>query len=235
GSADEFLSQVTTLDAIAGHTTDVLAQVNAAAQAAEQARAAAEVAAGEAAAGLADVTARQADLQGRITEYRAQYESLSEVQQQAVVEEHAGPTLAPPAADEVVASSDGVQAAVDTALAQIGDPYVWGAGGPSAFDCSGLTQYAYAAAGIRLPHSSRVQATMGTAVSRAELQPGDLVFFYTPVSHVGMYIGNGKMVHAPTFGSPVVVTGGRHGRVRGGAPARGLSRSGVGGAHRTPS
>jgi cell wall-associated NlpC family hydrolase len=95
---------------------------------------------------------------------------------------------------------------VDTALAQLGAPDVWGAGGPDAFDCSGLTQYAYAAAGVTLPHSSRGQSTMGTAVSRADLQPGDLVFFYSPVSHVGMYIGNGKMVHASTFGVPVIVS-----------------------------
>jgi cell wall-associated NlpC family hydrolase len=67
-------------------------------------------------------------------------------------------------------------------------------------------QYAYAAAGVQLPHSSRVQSTMGTPVSRSELQPGDLVFFYSPVSHVGMYVGNGKMVHAATFGVPVQVT-----------------------------
>ena len=95
--------------------------------------------------------------------------------------------------------------AVDTALAQVGDPYVWGAGGPDAFDCSGLTQYAYSAAGVSLPHSSSSQSRMGMAVSRGELQPGDLVFFYSPVSHVGMYIGNGQMVHASTSGQPVKV------------------------------
>ncbi len=67
----------------------------------------------------------------------------------------------------------------------------------------GLTQYAFAAAGISLPHSSRMQATMGQAVSRAELQPGDLVYFYSPVSHIGIYIGGGQMVHASTFGEPV--------------------------------
>jgi cell wall-associated NlpC family hydrolase len=88
-------------------------------------------------------------------------------------------------------------------MAQIGDPYVWAAAGPNAFDCSGLVQYAYAAAGIQLPHSSRMQSTMGTPVSRSALQPGDLVFFYSPVSHVGIYIGNGQMVHASTFGTPV--------------------------------
>jgi cell wall-associated NlpC family hydrolase len=95
------------------------------------------------------------------------------------------------------------QAAVSTAMAQIGDPYVWGAAGPDSFDCSGLTQYAYAAAGISLPHSSSMQSTMGVPVSRAELQPGDLIFFYSPVSHVGMYIGDGQMVHASTSGVPV--------------------------------
>ncbi|PWW24753.1 NlpC/P60 family protein [Geodermatophilus normandii] len=94
---------------------------------------------------------------------------------------------------------------MQTALAQVGDPYVWGAGGPNSFDCSGLTQYAYAAAGISLPHSSSMQSRMGTAVSRADLQPGDLIFYYSPVSHVSMYVGNGQMVHASTSGQPVKV------------------------------
>jgi cell wall-associated NlpC family hydrolase len=103
----------------------------------------------------------------------------------------------------MVGGSAAARTAVDTAMAQIGDPYVWGAAGPDAFDCSGLVQYAYAAAGIRLPHSSRMQSTMGAPVSRDALQPGDLVFFYSPVSHVGIYIGDGQMVHASTSGVPV--------------------------------
>jgi peptidoglycan DL-endopeptidase CwlO len=206
GSADEFLSQVTTLDAIAGHTDEVLAQVSAAAEAAEQAKADADAAAIAAQQTLDDITARQADLTAQVADYRAQYDSLSVVEQQQVVEESSGPVLKAPAPAQVVAPSGAAQEAVDTALAQLGDPYVWGAGGPNAFDCSGLTQYAYAAAGITLPHSSRTQSTMGAAVSRADLQPGDLVFFYSPVSHVGMYIGNGKMVHASTFGQPVIVS-----------------------------
>jgi cell wall-associated NlpC family hydrolase len=96
---------------------------------------------------------------------------------------------------------------VDTALAQVGDAYVWGAGGPNAFDCSGLTQYAYSAAGVSLPHSSKSQAGMGRAVSVSELQPGDLLFYYSPTSHVAMYIGNGQMVHASTSSKPVMVVG----------------------------
>ena len=90
-------------------------------------------------------------------------------------------------------------------MSQRGKPYVWGADGPGSYDCSGLTQYAFKAAGIALPHSSRLQSGMGQAVSRDQLQPGDLVFFYKPVSHVGIYIGNGQMVHAPTSGDVVKV------------------------------
>jgi peptidoglycan DL-endopeptidase CwlO len=203
-SAADFLAQVNTLDAIAGHTGDVIAQASAAASAAQQAKAAADAAAAEAQRTLDDVTARQAELEGQIADYKTQYESLTAAQQKAVVTEHAGPVLQAPVT--VVAPSAVAQTVVDTAMAQLGDPYVWGAGGPNAFDCSGLAQYAYAAAGITLPHSSKAQSTMGTAVPRAQLQPGDLVFFYSPVSHVGIYIGNGQMVHASTFGSPVLVT-----------------------------
>jgi cell wall-associated NlpC family hydrolase len=97
------------------------------------------------------------------------------------------------------------QKAVDVALSQVGKPYAWGAAGPGSYDCSGLAQYAYKAAGVALPHSSGAQSTMGTAVSKADLKPGDLVFFYSPVSHVAIYIGNGQIVHASTAGQPVKV------------------------------
>ncbi|SFL38572.1 C40 family peptidase [Geodermatophilus ruber] len=107
------------------------------------------------------------------------------------------------AAAPAAASSGKAQIAVNTALAQRGDPYVWGATGPNAFDCSGLTTFAYKAAGITIPRTSKAQAGFGTPVSKAALQPGDLVFFNSPVSHVGMYIGNGQMVHAPTPGQTV--------------------------------
>jgi cell wall-associated NlpC family hydrolase len=116
-----------------------------------------------------------------------------------------GPSTATVAAAPAPAPTPAAQVAVDTALAQQGKPYVWGGAGPDSFDCSGLTQYAYAAAGITLPHSSSMQSTMGAPVAYADLQPGDLVFFYSPVSHVGMYIGNGQMVHAGTSGDVVKV------------------------------
>ncbi|SDC76836.1 Cell wall-associated hydrolase, NlpC family [Geodermatophilus telluris] len=103
------------------------------------------------------------------------------------------------------APTGAAQVAVDTALAQQGDMYVYGATGPDTFDCSGLTSFAYKAAGISIPRTSSAQSTFGTPVAKADLQPGDLVFFYSPVSHVGMYIGNGQMVHASTAGKPVAV------------------------------
>ena len=82
------------------------------------------------------------------------------------------------------------------ALAQVGKSYVYGAAGPSAFDCSGLTMRAWGTAGVGLPHSSRAQQGSGMRVSEGDLEPGDLVFYYSPVSHVGMYLGNGLIVHA---------------------------------------
>ncbi|MGY1813137.1 NlpC/P60 family protein [Blastococcus sp. SYSU D00820] len=202
-SAEDFVASLATLDQIAGHTTAVLADVSEAAEAAEQAQADADAAEAEAEQTLDDLTAQEQQLQDDIAEYQAQYDRLSAPQQAAVVAAHAGESV--PVVAPVAAASGAAQVAVDTALAQVGDPYVWGAGGPNSFDCSGLTQYAYAAAGISLPHSSRMQSQMGQAVSRAELQPGDLIFYYSPVSHVSMYIGNGQMVHASTSGQPVKV------------------------------
>jgi cell wall-associated NlpC family hydrolase len=104
-----------------------------------------------------------------------------------------------------VAASGRAQIAVRTALAQIGDPYVYGAAGPDAFDCSGLTMYAWAAAGVALPHSAAMQASLGTPVSLSDLSPGDLVFYYSPISHVAMYIGHGDVVEAPHTGANVQI------------------------------
>jgi peptidoglycan DL-endopeptidase CwlO len=91
------------------------------------------------------------------------------------------------------------------ALSVRGDPYEWGAAGPSAFDCSGLVLWAYAHVGIHLEHYTGDQWNEGEHISRSQLEPGDLVFFFADISHVGMYIGNGLMVDAPSFGQPVQV------------------------------
>jgi len=95
--------------------------------------------------------------------------------------------------------------ALKFAFKQIGDRYVFGAAGMQYWDCSGLTMRAFRTAGVSLPHSSAAQSRMGKAIARSQLKPGDLVFFGRPVSHVGIYIGGGKMVHAPRSGSRVKI------------------------------
>jgi cell wall-associated NlpC family hydrolase len=95
--------------------------------------------------------------------------------------------------------------AIKFALAQIGDKYVFGADGLTYWDCSGLTMRAFAAAGVSLPHSSRAQYRYGKAVAKRDLQPGDLVFFGKPISHVAIYLGPNRMVHAPRSGSRVKI------------------------------
>jgi cell wall-associated NlpC family hydrolase len=106
-----------------------------------------------------------------------------------------------------VEASGRAAAAVRFAMAQVGKAYVYGAAGPNAYDCSGLTMRAWGAAGVGLPHSSGAQQSSGTRVSESQLRPGDLVFYYSPVSHVGMYIGHGLIVNALNPGAGVRVSG----------------------------
>ena len=204
GSADDLVDTMSTLDQLAAHADGIVAQVAAARDAARQAQATAAAAQAQAEASVADLEAQQKTLEREMAGYEADLARLSAADQVRVQNVVAGPQLT--TADPAPAPTAAAGEAVRTALAQLGDRYVAGASGPDAFDCSGLTMYAYAAAGVTLPHSSRAQSTMGTAVARADLQPGDLVFFYTPVSHVGIYIGNGQMVHASVPGRPVAVT-----------------------------
>jgi len=107
-------------------------------------------------------------------------------------------------ASGVVAPTPATQVAVDHALAQVGGAYAYGGNGPDAYDCSGLTQQSFAAAGVELPRRSVDQSAVGTPVDRAALQPGDLVFYYSPVSHVAIYIGDGQVVHALNSSTGVI-------------------------------
>ena len=211
-SADEFVGRVTTLQSLAGHQNGILQEAAVANVAAAQAQATAQEAIAEAQAQFDDVAARQAALQGEVAEYQKAFDALSAQEQRAAVAAHHGEDRASraerepvAAAGPVVADSEAAQIAIDTAMAQRGKPYSWAASGPASFDCSGLTAYAYRAAGVSLPHSSRLQSQIGQPVAREDLQPGDLVFFYSPVSHVGIYLGDGQMVHAPTSGDVVKV------------------------------
>ena len=145
---------------------------------------------------------RAAEAEALLEELEA--EAAAQAEQAAEREEAQSRDTTRVPAPEVPASG-GAAAAVQYALAQVGDAYVYGAAGPDAFDCSGLTMMAWAQAGVALPHSSSAQMGSGTPVSTSSLQPGDLVFYYSPVSHVGIYIGNGQIVHAANPSQPVNV------------------------------
>jgi cell wall-associated NlpC family hydrolase len=213
-SAAEFVSRVSTLDMVAGHQDQILGVAATASQTAAAAQIDASKAAADAKATFDKVAAQQADLQKQIAAYQADFDRLSAAEKRTATELASRGSTArasrsdrvePAPSGAIVANSAAAQKAVDAAMAQRGKPYVWAAAGPGSYDCSGLVLYAYKAAGVSVPHSSLAQSRMGQAVTRGQLQPGDLIFFYSPVSHVGIYIGNGQMVHAPTSGDVVKV------------------------------
>jgi len=158
-----------------------------------------------------DIAAKDADLRRKKVQLETLVLRLSTQERAALVSasslraSRSSPRQAPAVPVVSGAISGAAKIAVQTALAQVGDPYSWGAAGPGAFDCSGLTMYSWAAAGVSLPHSSSAQYGVGMHISRSQVRAGDLVFFYSPIHHVGIAISNGQMVHAPTWGQPVQV------------------------------
>ncbi|MFD4740247.1 NlpC/P60 family protein [Streptomyces virginiae] len=170
---------------------------------------------------LADLRSRQRELASHKTVIEEKLTAAKNMLARLTAEERAayeagspgGSTTAPagsagsaaPRGSTPPPPSDGSRAAraVAFAYSAIGKPYVWGATGPGSFDCSGLTQAAWRSAGVSLPRTTYTQINAGRRVSRDQLAPGDLVFFYSGVTHVGLYIGNGQMIHAPRPGSTV--------------------------------
>ncbi|MFE2374785.1 NlpC/P60 family protein [Streptomyces sp. NPDC059398] len=170
----------------------------------------------EADATLGTLRGRQADLkrqkttvQSKIRAARALLSRLSAPERASYESGGTGRSAAPQAAGRsavrtpVAATGSRAARAVAFAYGALGKPYVWGATGPSSFDCSGLTQAAYRSAGVSLPRTTYTQINSGQRVGRSELAPGDLVFFYSGISHVGIYVGGGQMIHAPHPGAPV--------------------------------
>jgi len=191
----------------------------------------AKTAAEQASAVRADLQSKQSKLQIQIAVVKSQYQGLTPNQRQALaamppMPAPPAPDAAPPGDDPNVlaAPPDGIppgdmappganpgggspEAAtvIQAALSRIGSPYSWGGSGPGAFDCSGLVMWSFQQAGVSLPHSSQALAQGGQPVSMDQMQPGDLVTYYSDASHVAIYIGDGMMVHASTYGTPVRV------------------------------
>jgi len=144
---------------------------------------------------------RTADAQARAAQLQAEQTTTSDNGGSSGSTEVTDPNAGSPG--PVPAPSGSAQVAVDTARAQLGKPYVYAGSGPDVFDCSGLTMYAWAAAGVSLPHNAEAQYMSLPHVSQSELQPGDLVFFGAPIHHVGIYVGGGTMIEAPYTGVDV--------------------------------
>ncbi|MDX3536688.1 NlpC/P60 family protein [Streptomyces sp. MB09-01] len=166
----------------------------------------------QAAGRLADLRSKQDELAAHKTVIEDKLTAAKRLLAKLTAEERSAyeaetPAAAPaaPKSSTPAPPSDGSRAARAVAFAYgaIGKPYVWGATGPGAFDCSGLAQAAWRSAGVSLPRTTYTQINAGRRVSRDQLAPGDLVFFYSGVTHVGLYIGNGQMIHAPRPGSTV--------------------------------
>lgn len=214
GSPRDYLERLSALDTLAERRNETIDALNRAKAEADEANREAARASAHAAQVAADLEAKKAWIEQRLPQQQALLDSLTaEARQQALdpatadtrASRDSGGQTATTAVPAVQASGK-AKIAVDAALSKLGSPYVWAAAGPDTFDCSGLTMWAWAQAGVQLPHYTGDQIQMGTRVDKSELQPGDLVFFYPDVSHVGMYIGDGKMVHAPQPGDVVKIS-----------------------------
>ena len=213
GNPDSFLQQVSTVAKVDENMNDVLRRFQSEQANLDDLKRSADA---EVAAASAAVT-KMADLQAQgeknLEDSKALLASLTDAQRAAlgavdaakVVASTPNPTTNTPAASGGAPSSAAAQA-LSYAKAHVGYAYVWAAAGPSAFDCSGLMVAAYQSAGVSIPHSSATLSQMYTPVSRADLRPGDLIFWYSPVHHVAMYEGNGMMVHAQNSKVGVVET-----------------------------
>ena len=152
---------------------------------------------------IANVTALESAMNAKTTAIQSEIDKVNSaaMTQAMAIFNQTGqyPDIAIPGGNSVGA------VALRAALTRRGYPYVWGAAGPTAFDCSGLVMWAYEQEGIQLDHYTGDQWNEGEHISRSQLQPGDLVFFFADISHVGLYIGNGLMVDAPSFGQDVMV------------------------------
>ncbi|WP_292991117.1 peptidoglycan hydrolase RipC [Mycobacterium sp.] len=177
----------------------------------------AKTAAEQAASVRADLQSKQSRLQLQIGIVKSQYLALNPHERTALAAPGPPPPAAPPAPDALppgggqpggpgAGPGSGQGAiAVQAALTRVGDPYSWGGAAPGGFDCSGLVMWAFQQAGIALPHSSQAMAHGGQPVSLSDLQPGDVLTFYSDASHAGLYIGDGMMIHSSTYGVPVRV------------------------------
>ena len=198
------IARVQVLDLLAAHDGDLMDQLGVAGKSFDE-RHRNLVAAEKAQAVEVDrLAAKKAEVQRAADKTRALLARMRAADRPAAPSQPSGP-VAPPPSGGGGGGSGSAAAVVAYARAQVGKPYCYGGSGPGCFDCSGLTMMAWRQAGVSLPHSSASQYNVGRRISAGELQPGDLIFYYSPISHVSVYIGGGQRISATHTGDYVRV------------------------------
>jgi cell wall-associated NlpC family hydrolase len=206
-SGSNYLDRLNTLDMVSTHNAQIVDSVEQARQAAAEAEAKAQHMLASARQLRSDLASQKQKVQTQIRKYQILLATLNSAQQYAY-QQATNPALSASMLSSLKlakAPTAAAEKAVRFALAQVGKPYSWGSAGPYSYDCSGLTMASWGHAGVSLPHSAAEQYNYGTHVPLSALLPGDLIFFYQPIGHVTIYIGNGMMVSAPTEGEDVSV------------------------------
>jgi len=205
-TVDDLYTNVDRIQRISGGDVDIIAAVLASRGEVEAARAELEAQKAGLDATLAELASQKSSIEGNLQRRQAVMSGVEAEVNQLIADEVINQPIITPRPpiprDPPPPPPPYASAVVQVAYAQLGKPYQYAGSGPNVFDCSGLVMYCYAQVGVRLPHSSYMQARCGTPVSYAELAQGDLVFFHGN-GHVGMYIGNGQYIHAPHTGDVV--------------------------------
>lgn len=211
GDPDGFLDRASTLDRIGARQVSLLSGLEAKQRILAQTRTEAAEKLAEVEKTRKELGAKKQDIQGKLTKAQKLLNSLTATERAELAAVEAKADKATGSSDRTTtykgpASGRG-RTALEFAYAQLGKPYQWGATGPNSYDCSGLTGAAWRAAGVSLPRTTQQQYAAGRKVAKSDLQPGDIIYWYSDLRHNGMYIGDGKIIHAPRTGKNIEITG----------------------------
>ncbi|MFJ9831222.1 NlpC/P60 family protein [Streptomyces sp. NPDC101169] len=203
---DDYLDKASTLDQLSAQQVEALGKIQDKQRELAQQRAEATEKLKDLASTRTELGNKKQEVQGKLAEAQKLLNTLTAKEKAALAAEQQRADRSSSSRVDLgndSSASGRAAAAFSAAQSKIGSPYVYGATGPSSYDCSGLTSWAYAQAGVSIPRTSEAQANIGTRLTRSQLQVGDLVFFFNDLHHVGLYAGNGQVLHAPRTGTVV--------------------------------